>query len=62
MELTLMPLLPGDRFNIGDRVKVFVKKIRTGPRGPQVLVSRTVAGFVRKLFELEVPEVASQRR
>ncbi len=62
LEALMMPQdqAPGDKFNIGDRVKVFVKKIRTGPRGPQVLVSRTVAGFVRKLFELEVPEVASQ--
>ena len=62
LEALMMPQdqAPGDRFNIGDKIKVFVKKIRTGPRGPQVLVSRTVAGFVRKLFEIEVPEVASQ--
>lgn len=51
---------PGEKFNIGDKVRVFVKKIRTTQRGAQVLVSRTVAGFVRKLFELEVPEVASR--
>ncbi|MCI9519096.1 MAG: transcription termination/antitermination protein NusA [Clostridia bacterium] len=62
IEAMMMPQdqAPGDKFNIGDKVKVFVKKIRTGPKGPQVLVSRTVAGFVRKLFELEVPEVANQ--
>ena len=62
LEALMMPQdqAPGDSFNIGDKIKVFVKKIRTGPRGPQVLVSRTVAGFVRKLFEIEVPEVASQ--
>lgn len=48
---------PNDRFSIGDRIKVYVKKIKPGSRGPQIVVSRTVAGFVKKLFELEVPEI-----
>lgn len=50
---------PGDKFTIGQTVKVYVKKIKVGQRGPQVLVSRTVPGFVKRLFELEVPEIAS---
>lgn len=50
---------PGDKYNVGDKIKVYVKKIKTGPKGPQVMVSRTAAGFVKKLFELEVPEIAS---
>lgn len=50
---------PSDRFNVGDRIKVFVKKIKAGNRGPQITVSRTVAGFVKRLFEIEVPEIAA---
>ncbi len=50
--------MPNDRFNVGDRIKVYVKKIKAGPKGPQIIVSRTVAGFVKRLFELEVPEIA----
>ena len=51
--------IPGDKFNVGDRVKVYVKKIKESLRGPQIQVSRSNIGFVRKLFELEIPEIAS---
>lgn len=51
--------IPGDRFKVGDRVKVYVKKIKDGMRGPQIQVSRSNIGFVRKLFELEIPEIGS---
>lgn len=51
--------IPGEKFREGDRIKVYVKKIKDGLRGPQIQVSRSNIGFVRKLFELEVPEVAS---
>ena len=51
--------MPNDKFNVGDRVKVYVKKIKDSFHGPQIQVSRSNIGFVRKLFELEVPEVAS---
>lgn len=51
--------MPNDHFNIGDKVKVYVKKIKEGARGPQIMVSRTVPGFVKRLFEIEVPEIAS---
>ncbi len=51
--------IPGDKFQVGDRVKVYVKKIKDSFRGPQIQVSRSNIGFVRKLFELEIPEVAS---
>jgi N utilization substance protein A len=51
--------MPNDRFNVGDRIKVYVKKIKAGQKGPQIIVSRTVAGFVKRLFELEVPEIAN---
>ena len=49
--------LPSDRFNVGDKVKVYVKKIKQGFKGPQLAVTRTNAGFVRRLFEMEVPEI-----
>ncbi len=51
--------IPGDKFNVGDRVKVYVKKIKDSFKGPQIQVSRSNIGFVRKLFELEVPEIAN---
>jgi len=51
--------IPGDKFNIGDRVKVYVKKIKDSFKGPQIQVSRSNIGFIRKLFELEIPEIAS---
>lgn len=52
-------VIPGETFKTGDRVKVYVKKIKDSYMGPQVQVSRTNIGFIRKLFELEVPEIAS---
>lgn len=51
--------IPGDKFQVGDRVKVYVKKIKDSYNGPQIQVSRSNIGFVRKLFELEIPEIAS---
>jgi len=42
---------------VGDRIKVYVKKIKAGQKGPQIIVSRTVSGFVKRLFEFEVPEI-----
>lgn len=59
LEAALAPndQLPNDKFFVGERIKVYVKKIRQGSRGPMVQVSRTAPGFVRKLFEMEVPEI-----
>jgi len=51
--------IPGERYHIGDRIKVYVKKIKDSYKGPQVQVSRANTGFIKKLFELEVPEIAS---
>ncbi|MDE7440305.1 MAG: transcription termination factor NusA [Clostridia bacterium] len=49
--------VPGEKYNVNDRIKVFVKRVKNGFRGAQVLVSRSSAGLVRKLFEEEVPEI-----
>lgn len=51
--------IPGEKFNVGDRIKVYVKRIKDSFRGTQVQVTRTNIGFVRKLFELEIPEISS---
>ena len=49
--------VPGEKYEVNDRLKVYVKNIKSGGRGTQVLVSRTSAGLVKRLFENEVPEI-----
>lgn len=49
--------VPTETYNVNDVIKVYVKKIRDGAHGAQVIVSRSSAGFVRRLFEMEVPEI-----
>lgn len=49
--------VPGERYETGDRIKVFVKKVKNGGRNAQVLVSRAAPGLVKRLFEEEVPEI-----
>ncbi len=51
--------IPGEHYGIGQRIKVYVKKIKDSYKGPQIQVSRANNGFVKKLFEIEIPEVAS---
>ena len=46
-----------EQFKEGDRIKVYVIEVRKGTRGPQILISRTHPGLVKRLFELEVPEI-----
>lgn len=48
---------PNEQLKEGDRVKVYVVEVRKSTRGPQVLISRTHPGLVKRLFELEVPEI-----
>ena len=47
----------GEVIREGDRLKVYVVEVRRSSRGPQVLISRTHPGLVKRLFELEVPEI-----
>lgn len=49
--------VPGEVFTEGERVKVYMVEVRRGTRGAQVVVSRTHPGLVKRLFELEVPEI-----
>ncbi|NCB48436.1 MAG: transcription termination/antitermination protein NusA [Clostridia bacterium] len=51
--------IPSENYAIGDRIKVYVKNIKDSSRDTFVQVSRSNAGFVKKLFELEVPEIKS---
>ena len=47
----------GERYVEGQRLKIYVVEVRRATKGPQVLISRTHPGLVKRLFELEVPEV-----
>ncbi|MEA5066611.1 MAG: transcription termination factor NusA, partial [Eubacteriales bacterium] len=51
--------MPGEEYAPGDRIKVYVLEVSRMARGPQVLVSRTHPGLVKRLFEIEVPEIRS---
>ncbi len=51
--------IPGEKFNVGDRIKVYVKKIKESFKGTQIQVTRSNIGFVRKIFELEIPEISN---
>ena len=55
--LTAGEQVPGEVLTEGMHVKVYVVEVRRSTRGPQVLISRTHPGLVKRLFELEVPEI-----
>ena len=55
--LTANEQIKGEVLRDGDRIKVYVVEVRNSTRGPQVLISRTHPGLVKRLFELEVPEI-----
>ncbi len=59
MEGVLMPAdqIPGEKFKFGDKIKVYLKRVKDGTKGVQVVLSRTCTGFVKRLFESEVPEI-----
>lgn len=50
-------LIPGEYFNVGDHIKVFISEVNREAKGPLVTLSRTHPNFVKRLFELEVPEI-----
>jgi N utilization substance protein A len=50
--------VPGERYEHGSRIKCLVVSVRKGMRGPQVMLSRSHPNLVKKLFALEVPEIA----
>ena len=56
--LTASEQIAGETINEGDRIRVYVVEVRRGGKGPQIMLSRTHPGLVKRLFELEVPEIA----
>ena len=58
-EAILPPLeqMPGEVYRQGERLKAYIVEVRRTTKGPQILVSRTHPGLVKRLFELEVPEI-----
>ncbi len=48
---------PVEHYRIGQNVKAYVLEVRRSVRGPQIFISRTHKGFLKRLFELEVPEI-----
>ena len=47
----------GERYRVNDRIKVYIMDVRKTSKGPQVFLSRSHPGLVKRLFELEVPEI-----
>ncbi|MDF2668287.1 MAG: transcription termination factor NusA [Paenibacillus sp.] len=55
--LPLNELMPNEKFKHGDRVKAYITKVENTTKGPQIMLSRSHPGLLRRLFELEVPEI-----
>ncbi len=56
----VMPIsesIPSEKYNINDHIKVYVMEVRKTTKGPQIVVSRTHPGLLKRLFEIEVPEI-----
>ena len=59
----VMPLrerVSTEDYNIGDRIRAYVVAVENGTRGPEIIISRSHPNFVRRLFELEVSEIADR--
>lgn len=55
--LPLHELMPTEKFGHGDRIKAYITKVENTTKGPQIMLSRTHPGLLKRLFELEVPEI-----
>ena len=56
--MTLNEQIPGEVYNVNDKIKAYVVEVQKNSKGiPQMIISRTHPGFVRRLFELEIPEI-----
>lgn len=49
--------VPGETFEVGQLIKVFIVKVKETDKGPKAMISRTNSGLVKRLFEMEVPEI-----
>ncbi len=50
-------IIPGETIKMGSSIKVYISKVDNNSKGPLILLSRTHYGFVKRLFELEIPEI-----
>lgn len=59
IEAVLVPgeQMPNDDYRQGERIKAYITEVRKTTKGPQILISRTHPGLLKRLFELEVPEI-----
>lgn len=55
--LTPSEQMPGEAYRQGERIKTYITEVRKTTKGPQILVSRTHPGLLKRLFEMEVPEL-----
>ncbi|MHB1627795.1 MAG: transcription termination factor NusA [Bacilli bacterium] len=55
--LALSEQIPGERLQLGDRIRAFILRVEKTTKGPQILLSRIHPGLLRRLLELEVPEI-----
>jgi N utilization substance protein A len=55
--LAVSEQLAGEHYRIGQHLKIYVLEVRRTPRGPVLVVSRTHRGFLRRLMEMEIPEI-----
>lgn len=56
--LPLNELMPNEKFRHGERMKAYITKVENTTKGPQIMLSRTHPGLLKRLFELEVPEIS----
>jgi N utilization substance protein A len=52
--------VPTEDYQIGDRIRAYIVSVQNNPQGPEILLSRSHPEFVRRLFELEVSEIADK--
>lgn len=59
IEAVLAPTeqIPGENYEMFDRIKTYIVEVRKSAKGPQIMVSRTHPGLLKRLFEMEVPEI-----
>ncbi len=49
--------IPGEKYNFNDKIKLYIVEVKNTTKGAQIVISRTHPGLIKRLFELEVPEI-----
>lgn len=55
--MTKLEQIPGEVYKAGQKIKVYILEVKSTTKGPQIVVSRSNSGIVKRLFEMEVPEI-----